>query len=366
VRHQLGIGMDGHGTFSDSITIYFKGDVRPLLGDRNLSVIYVVHPRQQGFFRFSLDGQSGFLVVNTAVDEAGQRSTTVGATYTEADCVRWVREALGAPDLAVEIEDVQRWNAAAEWSQQFRAGRVFIAGDAGHVMPPTGGYGGNTGVQDAHNLAWKLAAVLNGQADESLLDTYEAERQPVVRMTVEQAYTRYVTRLDPALGTDGLEPVLDDAVIDLGYRYRSAAITADGTDDGATWEDPHAPSGRAGFRAPHIPVRRDGADVSTVDLVGQSFLLLCGSADAAGEGRWARAGAAAAERLGVPLDVLRVADDGDVQDTDGGFGKAYGVEPTGAVLIRPDGIVAWRAADADGPADAVGDALARALCRTLP
>jgi 2-polyprenyl-6-methoxyphenol hydroxylase-like FAD-dependent oxidoreductase len=358
VRRRLGIDMDGHGTFSDSITIYFKGDIREQLGDRNLSVIYVVNPRLQGFFRFSIDGQSGFLVVNTAVDDDGRRSTTVGASYTDDDLVRWVREAVGAPDMAVEISDVQRWNAAAEWSQRLRAGRVFIAGDAGHVMPPTGGYGGNCGVQDAHNLAWKLAAVLKGQAGESLLDTYEEERLPVVRMTVEQAYTRYVTRLDPALGTDGLDPVLDDAVIDLGYRYRSAAITADESDDGATWEDPHAPSGRAGFRAPHIRVRRDGAEVSTVDLVGRNFLLLCGDT------AWPAAAAAAAARVGVPLDVVRVAEDGDVTDLDGDFAKAYGIEPSGATLIRPDGIVAWRSVEAGGdPAAALGDALARALGR---
>ena len=96
VRHQLGIDMLGHGTFSDSITIYFRADVRPLLGERNLSVVYVVNPRLQGFFRFSFDGQSGFLVVNSAVDDEGQRTTTIGATATEADCVRYVREALGA------------------------------------------------------------------------------------------------------------------------------------------------------------------------------------------------------------------------------------------------------------------------------
>jgi 2-polyprenyl-6-methoxyphenol hydroxylase-like FAD-dependent oxidoreductase len=365
VRRQLGIEMDGHGTFSDSITIYFKGDVREQLGDRNLSVIYVVNPRLQGFFRFSIDGRSGFLVVNTEIDDAGQRNTTVGATYTDADCVRWVREAVGAPDMAVEIEDVQRWNAAAEWAHSWRAGRVFIAGDAAHVMPPTGGYGGNTGVQDAHNLAWKLAAVLNGHAGAELLDTYEAERLPVVRMTVEQAYTRYVTRLDPALGTDGLDPVLDDAVIDLGYRYRSSALTPNAltpTDGYAepAWEDPHAPTGRAGFRAPHIRVRRDGAEVSTVDLVQRNFLLLWQD-----DGDWAAAGVAAAERLGVPLDVLRVAEDGDVVDVEGRFAKEFGIEPSGAVLIRPDGSVAWRATDGSGPRAAVGDALARALCRTL-
>jgi 2-polyprenyl-6-methoxyphenol hydroxylase-like FAD-dependent oxidoreductase len=360
VRKQLGIGMQGHGAFSDSITIYFRADVRELLGERNLSVIYVVNPRLQGFFRFSFDGQSGFLVVNSAVDDNGKRTTTVGATATEADCVRYVREALGAPDLPVQIEDVQRWSAAAEWAQRLRAGRVMLAGDAAHVMPPTGGYGGNTGVQDAHNLAWKLAYVLDGRAGEGLLDTYEQERLPAARLAVEQAYTRYVTRLDPSLGTDGLEPVIDDAAIDLGYRYRSDSITPQAGQAGPHWEDPHTPSGRAGIRAPHAKVERDGVTMSTLDLLRRDFLLFTGVQGAP----WAQAAAQAAKRLGVGIDVYRLG--GDLHDPGGAMAAAYGLEPAGAVLVRPDGFVAWRTTEAAAAGDqAVGQALARALCRTL-
>jgi 2-polyprenyl-6-methoxyphenol hydroxylase-like FAD-dependent oxidoreductase len=360
VRQQLGIELAGHGTFSDSITIYFRGDVRPLLRGRNLSVVYVVNPRLQGFFRFSFDGLSGFLVVNSAVDDEGRRTTAIGETATTADCVRYVREALGAPDLPVEIEDVQRWNAAAEWAQRFRAGRVFLAGDSAHVMPPTGGYGGNTGIHDAHNLAWKLAHVLDGRAGDDLLDTYEAERLPVARMTVEQAYTRYVTRLDPGLGTDGLEPVIDDAVIDLGYRYRSRSIVEDGPDDAAPWDDPRAPSGRPGVRAPHVTVRRDGTELSTLDLIGRDAVLLTGPDGTA----WVRAAAVASGRLGVSVDVCRVGEGGDVDDPRGEFAKAYGLGPGGATLVRPDGVVAWRAREAvDDASDAISAAVAHTLCR---
>jgi 2-polyprenyl-6-methoxyphenol hydroxylase-like FAD-dependent oxidoreductase len=360
VRQQLGIGLLGHGSFSDSITIYFKADVRPLLGDRNLSVVYVVSPSLQGFFRFSFDGQSGFLVVNSALDEAGQRTTTIGASATEEKCIQYVREALGAPDIPVEIEDVQRWNAAAEWAQRWRVDRVLLAGDSAHVMPPTGGYGGNTGVHDAHNLAWKLAYVLDGRAGEDLLDTYEAERLPAARMTVEQAYTRYVTRLDPGLGTEGLEPVIDDPPIDVGYRYRSAAITPDDSDDGAQWEDPHQASGRPGFRAPHVPIRRDGTELSTLDLVQRDFVVFTGGDGAA----WVSAAAAAAAALGVRLDVYQMGD-GLTEDPTGAFTKAYGIGAEGATLVRPDGFVAWRASGAVAdPQSAITDALSRALCRT--
>src|SRR5262249_1495870 len=95
VREQLGIAMTGRGSFSDSVTIYFRADCTDLIGDRNLSVIYVFHPRQLGFFRFSLDKQSGFLVVNSSVDENGVMSPHVWDEANEERCVAWVREALG-------------------------------------------------------------------------------------------------------------------------------------------------------------------------------------------------------------------------------------------------------------------------------
>ena len=179
VRERLGIRQLGHGSFSDSITIYFKADVRPLMGDRNLSVVYVFGPRLQGFFRFSIDLQAGFLVVNSTVDDEGTRSVRIGEDMSTPSCIRYVREALGDPELQVEIENVQRWSASAEYAARLQEGRVFLAGDSAHVMPPTGGFGGNNGVQDGYDLAWKLAHVLDGRADEALLATYDAERQPV-------------------------------------------------------------------------------------------------------------------------------------------------------------------------------------------
>ena len=142
-------------------------------------MIYVFHPHQQGFFRFSRAGDAGFLVVNATLEADGARNRDIWPTSGEEECIEYVREALGAPDLPVEIENVQRWNASAEWAERFQEGPVFLAGDAVHGMPPTGGFGGNTGVQDAHNLAWKLAFVLDGRAGESLLASYDTERRPV-------------------------------------------------------------------------------------------------------------------------------------------------------------------------------------------
>jgi hypothetical protein len=186
-------------------------------------------------------------------------------------------------------------------------------------MPPTGGFGGNTGVADAHNLVWKLASVLDGSAGLGLLDTYDVERRPVGEFTTEQAYTRYVLRLDPELGKDDIQPFVPDPPIELGHRYRSEAVVAESdNDDGAIHENPHEPSGRPGTRAPHV--ERNGG--STLDLFGRGFVVLSASE------RWR----AAAEGVGVDAQPLGTA----AADT-------YGTSAEGAVLVRPDGFIAWRA-----------------------
>jgi hypothetical protein len=225
-------------------------------------------------------------------------------------------------------------------------------------MPPTGGFGGNNGVQDGYDLAWKLAYVLDGRADESLLETYDAERQPVGAFTTEQAYTRYVLRLDPTLGKDDLQPIVPEAPVELGYRHRSGAVLRD---DDETWEDPATPSGRPGFRAPHVPVTFDGGERSTLDLLGRGFVLLAGTD---GES-WCAAARAAGDSFGVPLDAYRVG--AELTDAAGVLETAYGTGTAGAVLVRPDGIVAWRAsATHPDPEGELSRALGAALGRGAP
>ena len=186
VRERLGIAMRGRGTFSNSITIYFRGNVAPLLRGRNLSVIYVTNPTLRGFFRFEKPFDSGFLAVN-ALGDPKNPITDVSTGLAEERCREFVRVALGSDEVPITIENIMPWKAQADVADRFQHGRIFIAGDAAHVMPPNGGFGGNTGIQDAHNLAWKLAMVLKGKAGPELLATYESERRPVALFTVEQA-----------------------------------------------------------------------------------------------------------------------------------------------------------------------------------
>jgi 2-polyprenyl-6-methoxyphenol hydroxylase-like FAD-dependent oxidoreductase len=341
VRARLGIGAQGHVPFSRSVTIYFHANLRPLLADRQWAVVYVNNDRLRGFFRFEKPFDSAFLVVNTLGDP--ERPMTDVSTGLSDDGAReLVASALGTHDIPITIDAVMHWEAAAQVAEKLQTERVFIAGDAAHVMPPTGGFGGNTGVQDAHNLAWKLALVLGDRAAVDLLKTYESERLPVARFTTEQAYTRYVLRTDPSLGTDRCQPLVEDLAIELGYGYRSRAIVAAEPDAAPIYMSPRESHGRPGTRAPHMWLNRRGQRLSSLDLFGRGFVLLTGPrADA-----WCQCAQSAAARAGVDLEVLRPGMD-DLEDQDGKLCELHDIEPDGCLLIRPDGFVGWRARTAE-------------------
>ena len=355
VRQAADIPFDGRGVFSNSITIYFTADLAPQMLGKPLSVIYVNNPVFGGFFRLAKDCQSGFLVVNTVGDPRTNPEAANAAGDTSVErMVELVRAGAGVPDLGVRIDGVARWRSSSDVARRYHEGRILLAGDAAHVMPPNGGFGGNTGVQDAYDAAWKLALVVKGIADPALLSTYDAERRPVGKLTVEQAYTRYVTRTAPYLGADDLQPFVADLEIELGYVYRSPAIVPDepvGEDDGGH-DDPRRTRGRPGSRAPHLWIDRGGQRCSTLDLFGQHFVLLAGPDGAA----WCEQAPAAVGA--VPGAVL------DTHQLDGSFVDAYDVSPTGAVLVRPDGFVAWRSRSAsERSAEVLTTALRTALQR---
>jgi 2-polyprenyl-6-methoxyphenol hydroxylase-like FAD-dependent oxidoreductase len=345
IRESLGIEMVGHGLMSRSVTIYFRADCSTALRGRNLGVIYVNNPQVRGFFRLEKTGLGGFLVVFTVGDINEPGARFVADTVTDEMAAKLVRDAVGDPDLDVNVLDVDKWRAVAEAADTFQKNRIFIAGDAAHTMPPTGGFGGNTGIQDAHNIAWKLALVLNGTAGPALVDTYDQERQPAGVLAIEQAYNRYVLRSDPDLGTEGMHEAVPDMHVEFN-RYRSTAVVpdVDYVDDGALDIDPRQSRGLPGTRAPHVELTRNGKTLSTLDLYVGEFVLMAGP-DGAG---WSDAAADASARVGIDVVSYRVGRAGDLDDYPDGssapFPAAYGIGPSGASLVRPDGYVAWRAA----------------------
>ncbi len=362
VRELLDIPLDGRGIFSNSMTIYFHADLWPQLGEKPLSVIYINNAVFGGFFRLAKDCQSGFLGVNTVGDPKVDpvAAANAAADISEPRLIEIVRAGVGVPDLPVKIDGVTRWRATSDVARRFQDGRVFLVGDAAHLMPPNGGFGGNTGIHDAHNLAWKLALVLRGVAGAALANSYEPERKPVAKFTVEQAYTRYVTRTATYLGAKDFEPLAPDFNIELGYLYRSPAAVAE-DEDTRVHEDPRQSMGRPGSRAPHVVLERTGQRLSTLDLFGRTFVLLAGPGGTA----WrAAAPAAARELTGLELDTYCVGGGTELCDPEGRFCAAYGLAEDGACLVRPDGFVAWRAKVGNRkPEVALAGALRAALCR---
>ena len=349
VRELLGIQHVGRGAFSNSLTIYFTADLSPWIGKNAWSIIYVNNPVLSGFFRMNRTAHAGFLGVNTLGDYNldPQAASNASADVSEPRLIELVRAGVGVPDLKVTIDGFSRWRATATVAQKFQDRRIFIVGDAAHLMPPNGGFGGNTGIHDAHNLAWKLALVLKGNAPTELLHTYSLERKPTAEFTIEQAFSRYVARTAPWLQSSQLpEPLVNDLHIELGYLYNSPH---------GTHLDPRTTCGLPGSRAPHLWLTRSGQQVSTLDLTG-NFLLLAG----ADGGMWTRAAAEVAQRAGLPLDAYCVGK--DLGDPEGRFSEAYGVSNTGASLVRPDGFVAWRNF---GEAADCTSALHEALTRSL-
>jgi 2-polyprenyl-6-methoxyphenol hydroxylase-like FAD-dependent oxidoreductase len=349
VLELLGIQHQGRGAFSNSLTIYFTADLSPWIAKNAWSIIYVNNPQLSGFFRMNRTAQAGFLGVNTVGDYKldPRAASNASADVSEPRLLELVRAAVGVPDLKVAIDGYSRWRATATVAQRFQERRIFIVGDAAHLMPPNGGFGGNTGIHDAHNLAWKLGLVIDGHARPQLLDSYALERRPIAEFTVAQAFSRYVARTAPWLQSSQPDSIVDDLHIELGYLYNSPH---------AVHMDPRTTCGLPGSRAPHLWLSRSGQRISTIDLTG-NFLLLAG----VDGGTWIRAAAQVADHLaGLPLDAYCVGK--DLGDPEGRFCETFGISAKGATLVRPDGFVAWRnSREAPDCATALREALARCL-----
>jgi 2-polyprenyl-6-methoxyphenol hydroxylase-like FAD-dependent oxidoreductase len=341
LRRQIGARMVGEEKVYDSVNILFRADLRPWTEHRPGALYFVEQPELRGTF-LTINGRDrwGFLIHSLT-----QYGFTP-ADFTPELCARLIRQAVGVPDLPVEVLGTSAWEASAIVADRYRDGPIFLAGDAAHEMPPTGGFGMNTGVQDVHNLCWKLALVLHGQAVPALLDTYHAERQPLAELITRTSLANALSMGRtgrPAAPQLARPQFLNELGLIWGASYASAAVIPDGTALPHV-ADPiteYLPCARPGGRAPHVWLERDGKRVSTIDLIGRDFVLLTGSEGSA----WREAAA----RIGVPgLQVHTIGGDG-MTDPDGSWQSAYAVGPAGAVLVRPDGYVAWRSAGA--PAD---------------
>jgi putative polyketide hydroxylase len=340
-RELLGIDRHGPGSLQHWMNVIFDTDLPTTLDGRPITSVFVTDingtfvPRDEG----------RWLMAVQYSPERGERPED----FDEAHCAELIRKGAGRSDAKVKLVDARPWEVAALVADRFREGRAFLVGDTAHVMPPTGGFGGNTGIHDGHNLAWKMAAVLQGVAGEELLDTYDSERRWVAERTLAQALARLQAWFkDPSKKLPPAEKIIDDMAVHFGHLYPSGAlIPEEGVSAYDAFEDPRKPSGRPGSRAPHLVIEREGKQLSTIDLYNGQWVLLAGPQG----GLWCEAVSGVPQASSIALQCYRVG--ADLLDAENRWPGTYGVNSDGATLIRPDGFISWRAKNASSEPEVV-------------
>jgi putative polyketide hydroxylase len=327
VRSVLGIGTTGAGLLSSHIAIIFTAD-RELPGH---SIYYL---RQKDFAAaFIHMDDSGISVLS--VETPGQQLPL--SECTPERCLEYVRRGLGTSDYGITVLDVMRYDMASFLADRFSTERVHLIGDAAHTMPPIGGLGGQAAIQDGFDIGWKLDLALRGVAGPGLIRSYAAERRSVAELTVAHQTGKYFQRMRPdkMQGAPGPDERLALGVA-FGYRYRSGCLLLEEPDNDLACEDPATLNGRPGTRVPFVPLQRNGEATSVLDHIGGDFLLVAGPA---GQG-WIEAAGRLKRDYTVPLSTLHIST--DVTDPAGDWTDRHGIAGDGAVLVRPDGFVAWR------------------------
>ncbi|WP_119166126.1 FAD-dependent oxidoreductase [Algihabitans albus] len=377
VLRDLGLPLEGQMGLSGSINMVFEADLTHYVAHRPSVLYWVIQPGSDigglgiGVVRMVRPWTKWLAIWGYDV-EAGPPE------IDETFATKIVHRLIGDDSVPVNIEATSTWTVNDMYATRLHEGRVFCAGDAIHRHPPTNGLGSNTSIQDSFNLAWKIAMVLRGEADESLLDSYTAERAPVAKQIVgranrslgdfppvakalgligaktpEEMYANMAARRESTdkaerqraalrAAISGTDYVYNAHGVEMNQRYESAAILPDGSDP-ETFRDEelyHQASARPGAPLPHAWVYGPGGHrISTKDLCGKGrFTLLTGTG---GEG-WLQAATAVKASLGVEVTVQVIGPGQPYEDHYGEFARIRGTRDSGALLVRPDFHVAWR------------------------
>ncbi|MFJ4718594.1 FAD-dependent oxidoreductase [Streptomyces luteogriseus] len=396
VAEDAGLPMGGQMGVAGSINIVFEADLARYTAHRPSTLYWVLAPGATvggigaGLVRCVRPWNEWLIVWGYDVNAGAPDLTT---EYAESV----VRTLVGDDEVPVTVKSSSAWTVNEMYAETYANGRVFCAGDAVHRHPPSNGLGSNTSIQDAYNLAWKLKLVLDGTAHPRLLDSYTAERAPVGRQIVtranrsiretapvfealdglspqtpEQLWANIAARKDATEAAEKQRAALREAIafkvyefnahgVDLNQRYdagSSAAIVPDGTSDPGFARDPelyHQPSSRPGARLPHAWITSGTRTLSTLDTVGRGrFTLLTGIGGEA----WVRA----AEEQEVEIATVVIGPGQQYEDPYGDWARLREIPDAGALLVRPDGFVAFRHASVGADA---GELLANALRRIL-
>lgn len=392
-RKFVDIPVTGPDKIQDFVSAYFENNLRDHI-QTPAKLYWVLNPDAGGTFIAHHIEKRWVYMLPIYLDYEKKES------FTKAFFENRIKKALGDESIEIDIKSISFWRMSAQIAQTFRKNRVLLVGDAAHRFPPTGGLGMNTGIADAHNIAWKLEAVIRGLADEKLLDTYEQERKPIAEQNTEESLYNYHKILEVieafGLKRDGLEklakfkntapakwlpnawienilafgskiirkrmdkfhtnPALKEKVLttiedqvahfdriglDIGYVYEQGAIIPDGTDlvlptDKVTQ---YIPSTHPGARFPHVDFQKNTAPTSSHDLLDyRLFTLLTNSKG----GHWKTALAQLPLAIQQKIKVVQLDQLGLSEIVFQQLISLCAIDKTGALLIRPDGHVAWR------------------------
>jgi len=339
VRTALGIGTTGDQDLQTAVSVLFRSPViQRRTGDPS-SFIYLDNPETIG------------AVVIAPVD-ATDRVAMLGrplvmdrVPFEDIDWTTQIRDAIGDPHESVELMDARTWTVGAWVADSYQSGRILLAGDAVHVMPPYGGFNQNTGIQDVHNIAWKLAAVLKGWADPALLATYEVERRPVAVFNMAESVRNFRSIVGNAdEGPRSFRP--ENFVhpgLDIGFRYNRGAVAGPTSPDAGWPVGTFTPTAAVGERAPHVWLNAEET-ASTLDLFGRELTILARSGSEP-----AREAARRADIRGIPYRLVTFGPSGDFDAAEAEWAAAYRVNGDEAILVRPDGHVLARL-DSEDPA----------------
>ena len=400
VAEDIGLPTEGRVGVGGSMNIVFEADLSRYVAHRPSVLYWVLQPGSSiggigmGLVRMVRPWNEWLIVWGYDINGPAPE-------LTDAEAIQIARNLIGDQEVRIRIKTTSLWTVNHMYATRYSSGHVFCMGDAVHRHPPSNGLGSNTSIQDAYNLAWKLALVVQGRADPALLDSYDAERAPIGRQIVTRA-NKSIEEFGPIFDALGLSGTHDAARmranmearkaatpeaagqrealrraiaaktyefnahgVEMNQRYASSAVVPDGTPEPPWTRDRelyyHATTW-PGARLPHAWLQRRGLPVSTLDMAGHGrFTVLTGIGGEA----WANAAHAASERYGVAVEAYVIGPGRELEDLFGDWAEAREVGEAGCVLVRPDQHVAWRAKDAAADAGDAESRLADALGRIL-
>lgn len=380
IAKEIGLPMEGQMDIAGSMNIVFSADLSKYVAHRPGVLYWVLQPGSNiggigmGTIRMVHPWNEWLIIWGYDINNPPLNIDNEAAT-------RIAHNLIGDDTIPIEIRSTALWSVNRMYATRYSNGRVFCMGDAVHRHPPSNGLGSNTSIQDSYNLAWKLALVLKGKADVSLLETYNDERSPVGKQIVERANKSIEEfgSIYDALGFNearnveqmrsGMEARKENTPhgaeereklrkaielknyefnchgVEFNQRYRSAAVVPDGTPEPVYIRDQelyYRPTTWPGARLPHCWLEYAGRTVSTLDLVGKGrFTLLTGIGGEA----WKEAAAEVSARTGVEIACFVIGPGREALDLYDDWARLREVGESGCVLVRPDAHVGWRQAE---------------------